>query len=58
MMTVVVGAIALSSVAAALGLATGLTYLIIAGFVGISVSIMFYLYWISTRSLAAREEPT
>lgn len=50
MMTVVIGAIALSSVAAMFGLTTGLTYLIIGGFVGISASIMAYLYGVSTRS--------
>lgn len=44
MMTVVFGVIAVSSVAATFGLAIGQTYLVTAGFIGISVGVIAYLY--------------
>lgn len=58
MMTIVIGAIALSSVAAMLGLATGQTYLLIASFVGISLSIMAYFYWVTSGDLEPKGEST
>lgn len=50
MMTIVIGVIAISSVAATFGLATSQTYLVIAGFIGISVGVIAYLYRKSTAS--------
>lgn len=50
MMTVVFGAIAASSVAAMFGLAIGRTYLVTAGFIGISVGVIASLYRKSTTS--------
>ena len=50
MMVVLVGAIAISSVGATFGLATGQTYLVTAGFIGISAGVIFYLSRKSTAS--------
>ena len=44
-MTVIFGALGISSVAAAVGLTTGQTYLGIAGFVLAASTILVYLYW-------------
>ena len=57
-MGILFGSIALSSVAASFGLATGQTYLIIVGFIGISVGILAYLYRKFTRSLDPSTEAT
>lgn len=58
MMVVLVGAIAISSIAATIGLATGQTYLITAGFIGISVGVIAYLYRKSTKSPDPSKETT